>query len=76
MAQSVKYLTLDLSSGFNLRVVSSSPTFGSELGMEPTLKNKRSELPINTTDVSQMPMLHPRSQIQKTYAKIGKIIGK
>ena len=35
VAQSVKHLTLDLSSGLDLRVVSSSPM----LGMKPTLKN-------------------------------------
>jgi len=39
-AQSVKRLTLDLNSGLDLRVVSSSPTLGSTLGMEPTLKKK------------------------------------
>ena len=36
VAQSVKHRTLDLSSGLALRVVSSSPTLGSMLGMEPT----------------------------------------
>jgi len=41
VAQSVKHLTLDLSSGPEHRVVSSSPTLGSTLGMEPTLKKKR-----------------------------------
>ena len=36
VAQSVKDLILDLSSGLDLRVLSSSPTLGSTLGMEPT----------------------------------------
>ena len=38
MAQSVKCLTLDFSSGLDLRVMSSSPALGSMLGMEPTFK--------------------------------------
>ena len=37
MAQSVKCLTLDLSSGFDLRVLRSSPT----LGVKPILKKER-----------------------------------
>ena len=37
VAQSVKHLLLDLSSGLDLRVLSSSPTLGSMLGMEPSL---------------------------------------
>jgi len=41
VAQSVKCPTLDLSSGLDLRVVSSNPMLGSMLGMEPTLKKKR-----------------------------------
>ena len=36
MAQSVKRLTLDLSSGLDLKVVSSIPMLGSVLGMKPT----------------------------------------
>ena len=36
MAQSVERLTLDLSSGLDLRVVSSSPALDSVLGMKPT----------------------------------------
>ena len=39
MAQSVEHPTLDLSSGLDLKVVNSSPTLGSMLGMESTLKN-------------------------------------
>ena len=35
-AQSVKHLTLNLSSGIDLRILSSSLTLGSTLGMEPT----------------------------------------
>lgn len=40
VAQLVKHLTLDLSSGLDLRVGSSRPVLGSSLGMEPTLKKK------------------------------------
>ena len=36
VAQSVKHLTLDLSSGLDLRVLSSSLVLGSMLGVEPT----------------------------------------
>ena len=36
VAQWVKHLTLDLSSGLDLRVVSSSPMLGSTLGVKPT----------------------------------------
>ena len=39
MAQSVKQLTLDLSSGLDLRVMGSSSMLGSTMGMRPTLKN-------------------------------------
>ena len=38
VAQSVKCLTLDLSSGLYLRVVSSGPALSSVLYVEPTLK--------------------------------------
>ena len=41
VAQLIKHLTLDLSSGFDLRVMSLSPVLGSTLGMEPTLKKKK-----------------------------------
>ena len=41
MAQSVQRLTLDLSSGFDLRVMSSSPALGSTLSMEATLKKRK-----------------------------------
>lgn len=41
MAQEVKRLTLDLSSGLDLRVLSSSPTVSSLLGMETTEKKKK-----------------------------------
>ena len=41
MAQLVKHLTLDLGSGLNLRVTSSSPTLGSMLGMELLNLKKR-----------------------------------
>jgi len=41
VAQSVKHLTLDLSSGLDLWVMSSNPVLGSTLGVEPTLKKKR-----------------------------------
>ena len=36
VAQSVKHPTLDLSSGPDLRVMSSSPALGSVLGVKPT----------------------------------------
>ena len=36
LAHSVEHLTLDLSSGLDLRVVSSSPILGSTLGTKPT----------------------------------------
>ena len=36
VAQLVKHLTLDLSSGLDLRVVSSSPVLGYALSMKPT----------------------------------------
>ena len=38
MAQLGKHLTLDLRSGLDFRVVSSSPMLGPLLGMEPTQK--------------------------------------
>ena len=40
MAQSVEHPTLDLSSGLDLGVVSSSPTLGSTLDMESALKKE------------------------------------
>lgn len=40
VAQSVKHPTHDLSSGLNIKVVSSSPT----LGMKYTLKKKKNEV--------------------------------
>ena len=36
MAPPVKHLTFDLSSGLDVRVMSSSPELGSVLGVEPT----------------------------------------
>lgn len=36
-------LTLDLNSGLDLGVVSLCPTLGSTLGLEPTLKKKKSK---------------------------------
>ena len=44
MAQLVKHLTHDLSSGLDLRVLSSSPALGSALGMKPTLKKNKTKL--------------------------------
>ena len=41
MDQSVKHLTLDLSSGLDLRAVSSGPTLGFVLGVKPTFKKKK-----------------------------------
>ena len=40
-ALSVKHLTLDLSSGLDISVVSSNPTLGSMLNVESTLKKKK-----------------------------------
>ena len=39
VAQSVEPLSLDLSSGLDLRIMSSSPMLASALDMEPTFKN-------------------------------------
>lgn len=39
--QSVKCMTLDVGSGLDLRVMSSSSMLGSKLGMECTLKRKK-----------------------------------
>ena len=41
MAQLAKRLTLDLSSGLNLRIVNSSLASGSTLGMEPIKKKSK-----------------------------------
>lgn len=41
MAQSLEDLGLDLSSGFGLGIMSSSPALGSALGREGTLKRER-----------------------------------
>ena len=41
VAPSVKHLTLDVSSGLDLRVVSLNPTLGSMFSMEPALKKKK-----------------------------------
>ena len=43
MAQSVEHLTLDLSPGLDLRVVSSSSVLGSMLGVRPTLKQNKTK---------------------------------
>ena len=43
MAQSVKRLTLDLSSGLDLKVVSSSPTLGSTLGVKLRKEERQEE---------------------------------
>ena len=42
-AHLIKHPTLDLSSDLDLRVMSSSPTLGSMLGLELTLKNEYSQ---------------------------------
>ena len=53
MAQFVRRLTLDLSSGLDLTVMSSSPVLapvlGSILGMEPTYKTKQNKTKQNKT---------------------------
>ena len=41
MAQLVKHLILDFSSGLNLGVMSSSPVLGSALGVNPAKTNKQ-----------------------------------
>jgi len=41
VAQSVEHLTLDLRSGLDLKVLSSSPALGSMLGVRSTQKNKK-----------------------------------
>ena len=46
MAQSVERPTLDLSSGPNLRVVSSNPALGTTLGVKPTFKKNLTRLVI------------------------------
>ena len=46
MAQSVKLPTLDLSSGLDLRAVTSSPMLGSMLGVVPTQRKKKKRLKI------------------------------
>ena len=43
MAQLLKLPTLDLSSGLDLRVVSSSPTLGSTLGVKSTYKKEKNK---------------------------------
>ena len=48
VAQSVKHLTLDLSSGLDLRARSLSPVLGSTPGVDPTLKNKQTKKPKKT----------------------------
>ena len=46
VTQSVKRPTLDLSSGLDLKIVSSSLALGSTLGMEPTLKKEKKKRPL------------------------------
>ena len=53
VAQSVKHLTLDLSSGHDLRVVRSSPGLGSVLSMEPAYDS----LPLS----APLPLMHALS---------------
>jgi len=43
VAQSVERPTPDLSSGLDLRVLSSDPSLGSVLGVEPTLKKQKTK---------------------------------
>jgi len=44
VAQSVKHPTPDVSSGLDLKVMSSSPILGSMLGMELTSKKKKKNI--------------------------------
>ena len=41
VAQSVRHQILDLGSGLDFMVMSSSPVLGSRLGVEPTWKKKK-----------------------------------
>ena len=45
VAQSAKHLPLDLGSGLDLRVVSSSPALGSALGLKPPEKQNKKQVP-------------------------------
>ena len=53
VAQPVKRPNLDLSSGLDLKVMSSSPTVGSMLGMEPTLKKESISL-ISNNEIERL----------------------
>ena len=51
MVQLVKHPTLDLGSGLDLRVVSSSPVLGSMLGMKPTFKKLKLKSKVKTQTI-------------------------
>ena len=59
MAQSAEHVTFDLSSGLDLRVVSSSPMWGSTLGVKPTSKKKKrmKKAPVSSTGPQALPAL-------------------
>ena len=69
MTQSVKCLTLDLSSGLDLRVMSSSPALDCTPGMEPT--KKTFFLNRNKMRESRLSPLHMYSKTLTSFCKFG-----
>ena len=57
----VTHLNLDLSSALDLRIVSSSPTLGSMLGMEPTRKEGRKDGRKEGKETNLIALKEPRS---------------
>ena len=53
MAQSAMHRTLDLSSGLDLRGMSSGPTLGFVLGVRPTLKLKKKKSTVHSLTTSK-----------------------
>lgn len=62
MAQSVKQPTLDLSSGLELRVMSSRPTLGSVLGVKPTKKKNQTNKNKIQTSIQSIVLEHKSIQ--------------
>ena len=54
MAQCIKHRTLDLSSGIDLKVVSSKLTLGSTLDREPPFKKKKKRGKGRETEVKEL----------------------
>ena len=73
MAQSAKSPTLDLSSGLDHKVVSSSPTVGSTLGTEPTKTTTTSPKPKPKSHGGQ-PSKATSRQVPGT-GKVGAMLG-